>query len=226
MAAESNEFERVKAVILSAHKNTTSEEKISFYNAWAENYNQDVAVLEYRAPSLAAKCISSHFSNLREAAIVLDVACGTGLVAKEMKELGFEHFVGVDGSEAMLDKARETELYQDLKQCLMGIEPLPVQWGTFDVVVIVGALSVGQVPISIIGDLCKATKPGGFICMSTRDNLDNLQYKAALESKLRQMEDEKLWTCLEVTEVKDWERAVSEKEDGYISGVVYLYKKL
>lgn len=43
---------------------------------------KDVAVLDYRAPSLAANCISSHFSSNREAAVVLDVACGTGLVAK------------------------------------------------------------------------------------------------------------------------------------------------
>ncbi|XP_032433065.1 methyltransferase-like protein 27 isoform X2 [Xiphophorus hellerii] len=235
MSADSNTFESVKAVILSAHKSTTSEEKVSFYNRWAENYDQllhvkdissDVAVLDYRAPSLAADCISSHFSNVREAAVVLDVACGTGLVAKHMRKLGFEHFVGVDGSEAMLGRARESGLYQDLKQCMLGEEPLPVQWGSFDVVVIVGALSSGQVPIGIARHLCSATKPGGSICMTTRSNQDNLEYKAALDSELRKMEEEELWTCLEVTEVKDWERAVSEKEDGYISGVVYLYKKL
>ncbi|XP_014832791.1 PREDICTED: Williams-Beuren syndrome chromosomal region 27 protein-like isoform X2 [Poecilia mexicana] len=226
MSADSNTFESVKAAVLSAHKSTTSEEKISFYNRWAENYEQDVAVLDYCAPSLAADCISSHFSSAREAALVLDVACGTGLVAKHMKKLGFEHFVGVDGSEVMLGKARQSGLYQDLKQCMLGKEPLPVQGGRFDVVVIVGALSVGNVPISTTRDLCNATKPGGFICMTTRSNQENSEYKAALDSELRKMEEEELWTCLEVTEVKDWERAVSEKEDGYISGVVYLYKKL
>ncbi|XP_014892184.1 methyltransferase-like protein 27 isoform X2 [Poecilia latipinna] len=226
MSADSNTFESVKAAVLSAHKSTTSEEKISFYNRWAENYEQDVAVLDYRAPSLAAECISSHFSSAREAALVLDVACGTGLVAKHMKKLGFEHFVGVDGSEVMLGKARQSGLYQDLKQCMLGKEPLPVQGGRFDVVVIVGALSVGNAPISTTRDLCNATKPGGFICMTTRSNQENSEYKAALDSELRKMEEEELWTCLEVTKVKDWERAVSEKEDGYISGVVYLYKKL
>ncbi|XP_035998872.1 methyltransferase-like protein 27 [Fundulus heteroclitus] len=227
MSADNNTFESVKSVILSAHKNTTSEEKVSFYNRWADNYDRDMAVLDYRAPSLAANCISSYFRGVREAAIVLDVACGTGLVAKHMRKLGFGHFVGVDGSEAMLDKARESGLYQDLKHCLLGEEPLPVQWaGTFDVVLIVGALSVGQVPVSVIRDMCKATKPGGCICMTTRSNHDNLEYKAALESELKQMEEEELWTCLEVTEVEDWERAVSEQEDGYISGAVYLYKKL
>lgn len=62
--------------------------------------------------------------------------------------------------------------------------------------------------------------------MTTRSNRDNVEYKAALERELKQMEQEGLWTCVEFTEVEDWERAVSEQEHGYISGAVYLYKKL
>ncbi|XP_047462667.1 methyltransferase-like protein 27 isoform X2 [Mugil cephalus] len=226
MSAVGNAFENVKAVILSAHKSATPRAKVGFYNSWAENYDQDVAVLEYRAPSLAANCISSYFSGEREAAIVLDVACGTGLVAKQMKKHGFQHFVGVDGSQAMLEIAKGTALYQDLKQSLLGEDLLPVQWeGSFDVVVIVGALSVGQVPVGVVRDLCKSTKPGGYVCMTTRSNLDNQGYKAALECELRKMEEEGLWTCVQVTEVEEWERAVAEQEDGYISGAVYLYRK-
>ncbi|XP_035811841.2 methyltransferase-like protein 27 isoform X2 [Amphiprion ocellaris] len=184
MSAVPNTFENVKAVILSAHKGTTSKEKVDFYNSWAENYDQ-------------------------------------------LKNHGFGHFVGVDGSEAMLEVARESGLYQDLKQVLLGEDPLPVQWeNAFDVVVIVGALSVGQVPVCVVRDLCKSTKPGGYVCMTTRSNRDNLEYKASLDSELRQMEEEGLWTCVEVTQVKDWEKAVSEHEDGYISGAVYLYEKL
>lgn len=37
--------------------------------------------------------------------------------------------MGIDGSEAMLDSARESGLYQDLKQCMLGEGPLPVQCG-------------------------------------------------------------------------------------------------
>lgn len=62
--------------------------------------------------------------------------------------------------------------------------------------------------------------------MTTRSNSDNLDYKAALERELKQMEDEGQWTCVEVAEVEEWERAVSEQEEGYISGAVYIYKKL
>uniref|UniRef100_A0AAQ4P4V9 Methyltransferase domain-containing protein n=1 Tax=Gasterosteus aculeatus aculeatus TaxID=481459 RepID=A0AAQ4P4V9_GASAC len=216
MAAGGKAFEHVKKTILSAHESTLSGEKVTFYNSWAESYDQDVAVLDYRAPSLAANIISSHFSSDREAAVVLDVAC----------VMGFGHFVGIDGSEAMLMMARDSGLYQDLKQAMLGEEPLPVQKDLFDVVVIVGALSIGQVSVGVIRELCKSTKPGGHVCMTTRSNRDNVDYKASLERELKQMEDEGLWTCLEVAEVEEWERAVSEDEEGYISGAVYLYKKL
>lgn len=220
-----NTFDHVKAMILSAHSSSTTSEKVNFYNSWAENYDQDVAVLEYRAPTLAANCIASHFISGRDKAVVLDLACGTGLVAKQLKTHGFGHFVGIDGSKTMLEKANGSGLYQDLKLCLMGDDPLPVQTDMFDVVVIVGALSVGQVPVGVVRELCNSTKPGGYVCMTTRGNPDNVKYKVSLECELERMEQEGLWTRVEVTEVEDWELAVSEEEHGYIPGSVYLYKK-
>lgn len=47
-------------------------------------FQKDVDVLEYRAPTRAANCIASHFVSGRDEAVVLDVACGTGLVAKQV----------------------------------------------------------------------------------------------------------------------------------------------
>ncbi|XP_053703650.1 methyltransferase-like protein 27 isoform X1 [Synchiropus splendidus] len=226
MSAVSKSLEDVRAVILSAHEKVTAEEKATFYNRWAQTYDQDVTAIEYQAPRLAADSIAAHFSGDRERAQVLDVACGTGLVARQLKGHGFGRFSGVDGSEMMLKMAEGTGLYQGLQLCSLGEEPLPVQPGLFDVVVIVGALSVGQVPVSVIPELCRATKAGGCVCMTTRSNPDNLDYKSALEKEMKALEEEAAWTCEGVTEVQQWERAVSEHEDGYISGAVYLYRKL
>lgn len=47
-----------------------------------------------------------------------------------MNQLGFRHFVGVDGSKGMLDKANDTGLYQHLEHTLLGSEPLPAEPGT------------------------------------------------------------------------------------------------
>ncbi|XP_071394390.1 methyltransferase-like protein 27 [Centroberyx affinis] len=224
--AATRTLEIVKDLFVSVHKDASVGDKIAFYNSWAENYDQDAVILDFSAPIQAVNRLTSNFTGDREAAVVLDVACGTGMVAKQMKTHGFGHFVGIDGSEGMMELARKTGLYQDLRQCIMGVEPLPVQWGSFDVVVITGALSLGHVPVPVVRELCKAAKPGGYICMTTRLDDENAEYKAALESELKRMEDEGLWRRVEVTEVKEWEKAVNEHEEGYITGFVYLYKTI
>lgn len=41
-------------------------------------------------------------------------------VWEKLKQMGFRHFVGVDGSLRMLELAKKTGLYQQLTQCLLG----------------------------------------------------------------------------------------------------------
>ncbi|KAM9450438.1 methyltransferase-like protein 27 isoform 1-T2 [Clarias gariepinus] len=223
--AETRTFVDVKNTILSAHKNTGPEEKVAFYDTWAESYEQDTTILDYRAPFLAAECIALHFTSEKKRAVILDVACGTGLVSAHLKKMGFLHFVGVDGSEKMLNLARRTGLYQELKQCMLCQDPLPVEDESNDVVVIVGALSAGNVPVAVIKELWQATKPGGYVCMTTRGNADNLEYKAELERVIQEIEEERKWRRIAVNVVNEWEKAVSDHECGYITGVVYLYQK-
>ncbi|CAL1573050.1 unnamed protein product [Knipowitschia caucasica] len=226
MTSSSDRFEHVKAIILSCHEDTSAEEKMRFYDAWAKSYDQDLSVLDYRAPVISANALSSHFTGDRNTALVLDVACGTGLVAKELRSLGFSRFVGVDGSSAMLEMAKNAGLYEDVKQCILGSQPLPFQHGTFEAVIIVGALSDGQVPVKVVRELCMLTKPGGFTCLTTRANRDNLAYKNSLEEELRSLEQQALWRRVQTLNVDQWERAVSHHEHGYISGVVYLFQRL
>ncbi|XP_060911392.1 methyltransferase-like protein 27 isoform X2 [Labrus mixtus] len=219
-------FETVREVVASVRAQTVACDKLVLYDTWAENYEQDSATMDYHAPATVAKSISPHFSGDPEGAVVLDVACGTGLVAKQMKELGFGHFVGIDGSKRMLEEAKKKGLYQDLKQCILVQEPLPVQSGSYDVVVMCGALTVDHVAVSVIRELCHACKPGGLVCMTCRHGEDNMEYKASLERELKEMEVEGLWSCVAVTEKENWSKSVKAAGDSYISGSVYLYKKL
>ncbi|XP_059911867.1 methyltransferase-like protein 27 isoform X3 [Gadus macrocephalus] len=129
MSSETRTLDNVKDVILSAHMNLSPAEKVEFYNTWSENYDKDVSLLDYRAPLLAADLVSAHFPGERGAAWVLDVACGTGLVAAEMKKHGFGRLVGLDGSKGMLQLAKNTGLYEDVRQCMLGEDQLPVTWG-------------------------------------------------------------------------------------------------
>ncbi|XP_068187582.1 methyltransferase-like protein 27 [Antennarius striatus] len=226
MSSVSKIVESAAAYVASFSTSSTPREKTNYYSSSAEIYETVSNVLDYRGPSLAASIISAHFSGDREAAVVLDVACGTGLVAKQMVTQGFKQIVGVDGSNAMLDMSRKTGLYKDLKQCLLGEEPLSVHWGLFDVVVIVGGLTIGHVPVNVVRELFDFAKPGGYICMTTRDSCDNAEFKHALENELKQMEEEGLWTCVEVTKEREWIKMKPERGYNYMTGIVYLYKKI
>lgn len=69
--------------------------------------------------------------------------------------------------------------------------------------------------------------------MTTRTNPSNLRYKEALEATLARLEQARAWERLVAWPVDQWELATSELEvgpgtsdsDGFISGIVYLYRK-
>ncbi|XP_071431024.1 methyltransferase-like protein 27 [Pithys albifrons albifrons] len=225
MVLPSGVRERVAAV----HGGSELPERLRLYDGWAARYEQDVAALEYRAPHLAAAALAFAFPAPPAGARLLDVACGTGLVARELHSRGFRCLHGVDGSAGMLERARRTELYQELRECVLGREPLPVPAEHYDAVTVVGALGEGQVPVTVLPELLRVTKPGGFLCLTTRSNPSNLRYKQELEAELGRLERCGAWHKLLAQEVERWERATSEEEStqgtGYISGVVYLYQK-
>ncbi|KAJ4928651.1 hypothetical protein JOQ06_004278 [Pogonophryne albipinna] len=139
---------------------------VTLVHAGRRQDDTDLDLLNYRAPHLAVDFLDANFPGAREEVQVLDVACGSGLVAKLMAELGFRHFVGVDCSKGMLDQAAKTGLYQDLRLALLGSDPLSAQTGVFDVVILVGGLGAGFAPVSVVRELCHAAKPGGFVCMA------------------------------------------------------------
>ncbi|XP_037639626.1 methyltransferase-like protein 27 isoform X1 [Sebastes umbrosus] len=217
-------------------KSPDAKDQVQFYDSWAENYEKDVTLLSYRAPYLAVDFLSDNFSGSPEEARVLDVACGSGWVAKLMVELGFMHFVGVDSSKGMLEQAAKTSLYQDLKLALLGTEPLPAQTGMFDVVIIVGGLDVGFAPVSVVRELCAAAKPGGFVCIARGDHRGTPanEYKKDLERELQLMEEDGLWSPVGL---KQTDRYMEDphlspeilkslqKEERYLSGSFYLYRK-
>lgn len=224
---------RVLARVGASHGITDLACKLRFYDDWAPYYDQDVAALEYRAPSLAVDRLCQAFPGSPQDALILDVACGTGLVAAELQARGFVQLHGMDGSPEMLKQARARGLYHHLNLCTLGQEPLPSPEGTFDAVIMVGALSDGQVPCSAIPELLRVTKPGGLVCLTTRTNPSNLRYKDMLEATLDALEQAGAWERLVAQPVDRWELATSELEvvpgtcakDGFISGIIYLYRK-
>ncbi|KAM9353162.1 methyltransferase-like protein 27 [Symphorus nematophorus] len=235
MSDSSKTVDDVKTLFQSC-KGFDSQQTMKFYDSWAQTYEQDIKVIDYRAPRLVVDFLHANFSGSREEVQVLDVACGSGLVAKLMVEVGFRRFVGVDGSKEMLEQAAKTGFYQDLRLALLGTQALPAQTGAFDVVIIVGALGEGYVPVNVVRELCNAAKPGGYVCMSRVDKKSESgnKYKASLERELQLMEEEGLWARVVAEEMNKYMVDVfnenkdeqSEQSEQYVEGKMFLYRKI
>ena len=92
---------------------TGSVDKQETYDQWARDYEKDlVEEMGYVGHIDAARVFSEVVPdrNCR----VLDVACGTGLVGRELEQLGYQNIEGTDFSEGMLEKARATGRYRRL----------------------------------------------------------------------------------------------------------------
>ncbi|XP_074778825.1 methyltransferase-like protein 27 isoform X2 [Athene noctua] len=186
--------ERVAAV----HGGAALPERLRLYDGWAAGYEQDVAALEYRAPHLAAASLAFAFPAPPAEARLLDVACGTGLVARELHRRGFRCLHGVDGSVGMLERARSTGLYRQLRRCVLGQEPLPAPAGGF---------------------LCLTTR-------SNPSNLRyKAELEAALERLEGQGAWRKVLAQEVERWERATSEEESTQGTGYISGVVYVYQK-
>lgn len=86
----------------------------SYYDAWAETYDDDFLKAEgYAAPYHVAERLNQ-IATPSDTPIA-DIGCGTGAVGTSLAELGASHILhGFDISTGMLDMARKTGHYTDL----------------------------------------------------------------------------------------------------------------
>ncbi|XP_053940663.1 methyltransferase-like protein 27 isoform X3 [Cuculus canorus] len=248
--------ERVAAV----HGAAALPELLRLYDGWAARYEQDVAALQYRAPVLAAAALAAALPGPPGAARVLDVCCGTGLVAREVPAatgLGRWGGTGRDGNRGA--GAREVPVRFGARSPVPSA-PRPAaaaarvraprrrgrQRGDAGAGTGRGAVPGAAALRAGLGTAARARRghrlqqghlpwvppsllAGGILCLTTRSNPSNLRYKAELEATLERLESQGAWEKVLAQEEDRWERATSEEEStqgtGYISGVVYIYRK-
>jgi len=83
------------------------------FDSFSVSFDERLAFLEYRAPSLVADLLKRLEPEARGELDVLDAGCGTGLCAPFLVPYARE-LIGVDLSGGMLDKARERGGYHEL----------------------------------------------------------------------------------------------------------------
>jgi ubiquinone/menaquinone biosynthesis C-methylase UbiE len=129
------------------------------YPEWAPSYDLPGRnpILELEGPFTAEL-----FAQI-EPGRTLDAACGTGRQSAVLAELGHD-VVGVDATEAMLERARERVPAAEFRRGLL--TDLPIEAGSFDLAVCSLALTHLADPEPAIRELTRAVRPGGRIVIT------------------------------------------------------------
>lgn len=177
--------------IYSSRDNKELEER---YDGWAMEYETDLENdFAWSSPQAAAKVLAKYVDNDVR---VLDAGAGTGLVGSELAKLGFNNLVAIDLSQGMLDKASRKNVYQELRQMVMG-EPLDFTTDSFYAVISVGVLTLGHAPPSSFDELVRITKPGGYIVFSLRPDVYEIN---GFKDKMDELETKGKWIFIEASD--------------------------
>lgn len=160
------------------------------YDDWAATYDEDNAAMGFRLPVLAAAFFARWVPTGGK---VLDAGFGTGLAAENLWVLGYRDLVGIDLSNAMLDKARETGVFSELHRMVMG-EHLGFPSNAFSGAIVTGVFTEGHAPHSSFDDLIRVVKQGGQIVFNVRDDI--YQHHGFRE-KMDQLEADGHWKLSE-----------------------------
>jgi SAM-dependent methyltransferase len=122
----------------------------------------------FLVPALFAECASRLLdaASPRPGDRVLDVACGTGIVARRAAARApLDHLVGVDVNEAMLDVARSVPLPGPVRWHQADAAALPFAEGSFDVAYCQQGLQYFGDPSVGLGEMARVLVPGGCVAL-------------------------------------------------------------
>ncbi len=157
------------STLTSLRQGTTDSSAVqSYYDDWADRYDETLAEWQYRAPEDASDLLAPH---LGDGARVLDVGCGTGLLATALRKRGDYTVDGIDISAESLHLAERRGDYARLIHHDLQDLPLPVQDNAYDAAASVGVLTYIEDAEALLRDLCRCVRPGGAITFTQRTDL-------------------------------------------------------
>lgn len=127
---------------------------------------------------------------------VLDVACGTGVVAREAAKRVDDtgKVVGLDCNDGMLAVARR--IAPDIDWRTGQAEKLPFDDGSFDVVACQFALMFFEDRVAALREMWRVLKPGGRLAVATWDRLDHSPGYDAMVALLQRLFGERIADAL------------------------------
>ncbi|GFO19652.1 Williams-Beuren syndrome chromosomal region 27 protein [Plakobranchus ocellatus] len=199
------------------------EKAVNTYGAWANEYNKMLKDHEYGGPWAAASAIINKYQHVPDKSQIriMDMACGTGLVAEDLKAHGFHNIDGVDPSQGMLQVAIEKGIYKNTWCAYVGTgKQLPIEDNTYDALSIVGSMGANMMPCAGILEMIRLVKPGGLIVNVFREEILTIdeEYRGRLLPMMNRLEQEGKWKQVAVSRL---EKYLVDKV-----GLVYVHEVL
>ena len=152
-----------------------------YYDDWAINYDQTLKKWNYKAPKKAVKILGigkRKFNN------ILDLACGTGMFAEEIKKKYKKIIIdGCDISSQSLKIAKQKKLYRKLYK--KSFEKKIKITSKYDLISMIGSMTYCQKPNKLFSLVNTYLKKNGIFIFSHRIDLWEKQNFDALLEKFK-----------------------------------------
>ena len=137
------------------------------FDGYAGNFNLHLVSLGYRVPGIIRMALQAHGAR----GPVLDLGCGTGLLAVACSDLALGPWTGVDISSGMLREAASHGLYADLIKTDV-LEALDRPGPAFPVILAGDVLCYFGPLGAVIAAMGARLAPGGLLVLTTEDLRD------------------------------------------------------
>ncbi len=137
----------------------------NLFDQYANHFDEHLLnVLEYQTPTHLARLLQRHLPAMAAARDILDLGCGTGLCAPDLRPLA-RQLSGVDLSPQMLEKAAQRQLYDEL-HCADLLAYLADQSEAWDIVIAADVFVYICDLSGVFLAVARALRAGGQFCFS------------------------------------------------------------
>nr|XP_026693700.1 methyltransferase-like protein 27 [Ciona intestinalis] len=181
-------FERIDSYVTPNDMKETQR----FYDDWADKYDDDLDVVEFKGISQATSTLLRFISleeRTRSDFSILDLASGTGRCGKALRDSGFKCIIdALEANEAMNQKASKKGIYRNLTvHVVTPTTKLPIEDESYDVIVCTGGFSRTHIQSECIKDVVRVLKPGGLFWFCVRNTKQAENFNKEVEDVLSQL---------------------------------------
>jgi len=129
------------------------------------NIKDFIKKLELQAIETAEERIPLYLEvGIKDAKIVLDVGCGSGVVTRDIAHLTKGKVIAIDDSKEMIKVAKNVlKMYNNIEFRVGNAEKLPFKDNMFDIVTCNLVLMWATDPQKVVSEMTRVTKPGGIV---------------------------------------------------------------